>query len=137
MTRSPSELEAGEFRDLVCSGMVKYASLRSSLHLKSHGLSRSETVFKSSILKWEYITNLLKFARLITGCCHVPPFFTTLETKGASKMAPSEEDSSFLLPLERSLFGTEPGEKGFWTAEGVPAVLLRNPEWPVSPMAPI
>lgn len=52
-------------------------------------------------------------------------------------MAPSEEDSSFPLPLERSLFGTEPGEKGFWTAEGVPAVLRRNPEWPVSPMAPI
>ena len=137
MTRSPSQLEAGEFRDLVCSGMVKYASLRSSLHLKSHGLSRSETVFKSSILKWEYITNLLKFARLITGCCHVPPSSPHLRQRVPLKWLSSEEDSSCLLPLERSLFGTEPGEKGFWTAKVVPAVLLRNPERPVSPMAPI
>ena len=53
------------------------------------------------------------------------------------KWLSSEEDSSCLLPLERSLFGTKPGEKGLWTAKGVPAVLLRNPEWPVSPMAPI
>ena len=43
--------------------------------MKSPGLSRSETVFKSSILEWEYITNLLKLSRLLTGRRPAPPFF--------------------------------------------------------------
>lgn len=67
------------------------------------------------------------------GCCRIPHLRPLKWVP--LKWLPSEEDSLFLLPLERSLFGTEPREKGFWTAKGVPAVRRRNPEWSVSPMA--
>lgn len=64
-------------------------------------------------------------------CCRIPH----LRQRVPLKWLHSIEDSLFFLPLERSLFGTEPGEKGFWTAKGVPAVRRRNPELSVSPMA--
>ena len=73
----------------------------------------------------------------LPGVVTLRPSSPHLRQRVPLKWLPSEEYSSFLLPLERSLLGTEPGEKGFWIAKGVPAVLLRNPEWSVSPMAPI